>query len=143
MTVSSPSWDTHVNNFSKLRHLLPPLDQAFPALILDLKERGLLESTLVVWMTDFGRTPLINSAAAATTGPRPGRSVLPVRALPRQGDGKKTDARARGRSAKSITPKTSPRHLRETRDPPGHPARHRRRTTGAGLDGNVIPELMS
>ena len=36
VTVSSPSWDTHVNNFSKLRHLLPPLDQAFPALILDL-----------------------------------------------------------------------------------------------------------
>ena len=73
VTVTSPSWDTHVNNFAKLRSLLPPLDQAFPALVLDLKARGLLESTLVVWMTDFGRTPLINSAAGrdhwASAGP--------------------------------------------------------------------------
>jgi hypothetical protein len=73
VTVSSPSWDTHVNNFSALRGLLPPLDKAFPALVADLKQRGLLESTLVVWMTDFGRTPLINSAAGrdhwATAGP--------------------------------------------------------------------------
>ena len=63
VTVSSPGWDTHTKNFSGLRRLLPPLDQAFPALIRDLKLRGMLETTLVVWMTDFGRTPLINSAA--------------------------------------------------------------------------------
>lgn len=73
VTVSSGGWDTHVNNFSGLKGLLPPLDQAFPALVADLKERGLLESTLVVWMTDFGRTPLINSAAGrdhwASAGP--------------------------------------------------------------------------
>ena len=72
VTVSSPSWDTHVNNFSRLKSLLPPLDQAFPALILDLKTRGLLESTLVVWMTDFGRTPLINSAAGRDHWPSAG-----------------------------------------------------------------------
>lgn len=73
VTVSSPSWDTHVNNFSALKNLLPPLDQAFPALVADLQDRGLLETTLVVWMTDFGRTPLINSAAGrdhwASAGP--------------------------------------------------------------------------
>lgn len=63
VTVSSPSWDTHTKNFTSLKRLLPPLDQAFPALIRDLKERGMLDNTLVVWMTDFGRTPLINSAA--------------------------------------------------------------------------------
>ena len=72
VTVSSPSWDTHVNNFAKLRGLLPPLDQAFPALVLDLKARGLLESTLVVWMTDFGRTPVINSAAGRDHWPSAG-----------------------------------------------------------------------
>ncbi len=72
VTVSSPSWDTHVNNFSALRRLLPPLDQAFPALVSDLKERGLLESTLVVWMTDFGRTPVINSAAGRDHWPSAG-----------------------------------------------------------------------
>jgi len=63
VTVSSGNWDTHQQNFKNLRTLLPPLDQAFPALILDLEQRGLLDRTLVVWMTDFGRTPNINSSA--------------------------------------------------------------------------------
>jgi hypothetical protein len=63
VTVSSGGWDTHTKNFAGLKKLLPPLDQAFPALVADLQERGLLDSTLVVWMTDFGRTPIINSAA--------------------------------------------------------------------------------
>ncbi len=63
VTVTSGGWDTHRNNFSSLKKLLPPLDQAFPALIADLEERGLLEKTFVFWLTDFGRTPIINSAA--------------------------------------------------------------------------------
>jgi len=62
VTVSSGGWDTHRNNFSALKRLLPPLDQAFPALVQDLKQRGMLENTFVLWMTDFGRTPIINSA---------------------------------------------------------------------------------
>ncbi|GAB5440869.1 MAG: DUF1501 domain-containing protein [Fuerstiella sp.] len=63
VTVSSGGWDTHTKNFTGLKRLLPPLDQAFPALVTDLQERGMLQNTLVVWMTDFGRTPIINSAA--------------------------------------------------------------------------------
>jgi len=63
VTVSSGGWDTHADNFKGLKRLLPPLDMAFPALINDLQDRGLLETTLVVFMTDFGRTPIINSAA--------------------------------------------------------------------------------
>lgn len=63
VTVSSGGWDTHSNNFTTLRKKLPPVDQGIPALIDDLKERGLLETTLVVWMTDFGRTPEINANA--------------------------------------------------------------------------------
>src|SRR5207237_5331824 len=48
---------------SKLKnHRIPPLDQGLPELLIDLQERGLLETTLVVWLTDFGRTPKINSA---------------------------------------------------------------------------------
>ena len=62
VTVTSGGWDTHTKNFTRLKSLLPPLDQAFPALVTDLDERGLLDTTLVVWMTDFGRTPIINSA---------------------------------------------------------------------------------
>jgi hypothetical protein len=55
------NWDSHENNFGRLKNdLLPPADQAFSALIEDLDTRGLLDSTLVVAMGEFGRTPKIN-----------------------------------------------------------------------------------
>jgi uncharacterized protein (DUF1501 family) len=63
-TVNGPSivWDTHQDNFNRLKNrLVPPMEQAFSALLDDLHARGLLETTLVVWMGDFGRTPLINT----------------------------------------------------------------------------------
>jgi len=54
-------WDTHGNGFKRLkRDLLPPLDQAFSALLTDLKQRGLFDDTLVVLLTEFGRTPKVN-----------------------------------------------------------------------------------
>src|SRR5262249_20527115 len=65
-TVNGPSitWDTHKDNFARLEQtLVPPMERAFGALLEDLQDRGLLETTLVVWMGDFGRTPLINSDA--------------------------------------------------------------------------------
>jgi hypothetical protein len=65
-TVNGPSitWDTHKDNFNTLRNrLVPPMEQAFAALLDDLEERGLLETTLVVWMGEFGRTPKINADA--------------------------------------------------------------------------------
>jgi hypothetical protein len=55
------NWDSHQNNASRLKNdLLPPADQAFSALIEDLDQRGLLDSTLVVALGEFGRTPTIN-----------------------------------------------------------------------------------
>lgn len=65
-TVNGPSivWDTHSDNFKALKdRLVPPMERAFAALLDDLEQRGLLESTLVVWMGDFGRTPIINGQA--------------------------------------------------------------------------------
>ena len=57
-------WDTHSNNFSDTKNvLLPPVDQALSALIEDLEARGLLDSTLVLWMGEFGRTPHVNAKA--------------------------------------------------------------------------------
>ncbi|MBX7168851.1 MAG: DUF1501 domain-containing protein [Pirellulales bacterium] len=57
------NWDTHVNNFGRLKdELLPPCDLAFSALVEDLEARGLLDTTLVVWIGEFGRTPRINSS---------------------------------------------------------------------------------
>ncbi len=53
-----PHWDTHFNNNRRLKEeLLPPFDQCFSAFLEDLDTRGLLESTLVVCMGEFGRTP--------------------------------------------------------------------------------------
>ncbi|RPH50737.1 MAG: DUF1501 domain-containing protein [Planctomycetota bacterium] len=54
-------FDTHADNFNRLkRDMLPPIDQASSALLEDLAERGRLDETLVVWLTEFGRTPKIN-----------------------------------------------------------------------------------
>jgi hypothetical protein len=72
-TVNGPSivWDTHQDNFNKLRRrLVPPMEQAFAALLDDLRQRGLLDTTLVVWMGDFGRTPLINADAGRDHWPQ-------------------------------------------------------------------------
>jgi hypothetical protein len=57
-------WDTHKNSFDRLKnHLLPHFDRGMTALLEDLKERGLLDDTLVIWMGEFGRTPRINRYA--------------------------------------------------------------------------------
>ena len=53
-------WDTHINNFDAVRRLSGVLDPAWATLMEDLKDRGLLDSTLIVWMGEFGRTPKIN-----------------------------------------------------------------------------------
>jgi uncharacterized protein (DUF1501 family) len=72
-TVNGPSiaWDTHENNFERHKtRLVPPMEKAYVALLDDLSERGLLESTLVVWMGDFGRTPIINKDAGRDHWPQ-------------------------------------------------------------------------
>jgi hypothetical protein len=67
--VNSNGWDTHDNNFERVKSLSDAVDPAFAALVGDLKERGMLERTLVIWMGEFGRTPKIN--------PRTGRDHYP------------------------------------------------------------------
>ena len=55
------NWDTHGDNFGQLKNrLLPPFDQGLAALLTDLDERGLLDTTLVIALGEFGRTPQIN-----------------------------------------------------------------------------------
>ncbi|MEY4567033.1 MAG: hypothetical protein RLY14_2003 [Planctomycetota bacterium] len=61
--TSSPAWDTHQRNSQRLKEaLMPPMDQAYSALLEDLQQRGMLDETLVVWMGEFGRSPKINGA---------------------------------------------------------------------------------
>lgn len=64
VTIGFSGWDTHDNNFGRLKKpLLPTLDQAWSALLEDLYQRGLLDSTLVICAGEFGRTPRVNGAA--------------------------------------------------------------------------------
>jgi hypothetical protein len=55
--VSLGGWDTHFENNEAVKKLCGPLDRAMSALVSDLHDRGLLDSTLVIWMGEFGRTP--------------------------------------------------------------------------------------
>ena len=68
--VTLDGWDTHANNFDGVKNLCGILDPAWATLMDDLKARGLLDSTLIVWMGEFGRTPRIN--------PQKGRDHFPV-----------------------------------------------------------------
>jgi uncharacterized protein (DUF1501 family) len=64
-------WDTHGNNFPRLKNdLIPPSDQALAAVLDDLSVSGKLESTLVVWVGEFGRAPVINGSAGRDHHPR-------------------------------------------------------------------------
>jgi hypothetical protein len=61
VTVIFGGWDTHSHHLDHTRdRLLPPLNRAFGALLDDLSERGMLDTTLIAWMGEFGRTPMIN-----------------------------------------------------------------------------------
>ena len=58
------TWDTHKDNFNGLKdRLVPQVDQPIAHLLNDLEERGMLEDTLVVWNSEFGRTPKVNKNA--------------------------------------------------------------------------------
>jgi hypothetical protein len=61
ITISFPGgWDTHSNHFATMRRQCPWLDQGLATLLADLKERGLLDSTLVWCTGEFGRTPKVS-----------------------------------------------------------------------------------
>jgi uncharacterized protein (DUF1501 family) len=74
--VTLDGWDTHNNNFDQVKTLSQTLDPAFATLISDLKDRGMLANTLVVWMGEFGRTPLINNMAGRDHWPTSWSTVL-------------------------------------------------------------------
>ncbi len=68
---NNETWDTHEAAFPNLKnYLLPPMDKAVSALLDDLQDRGLLDSTLIVMAGEFGRTPKVSTIAGASL---PGR----------------------------------------------------------------------
>jgi len=87
VTVNSGGWDHHANIFKSLDNRLPEIDRCLSALIEDLDSRGLLDTTLVLCMGEFGRSPKVNKEAGrdhwghvasllwAGGGVKPGRTI--------------------------------------------------------------------
>ncbi len=74
--VNYGGWDTHFRNFEAVSRLSPVLDSAWATLLEDLKQHGLLDTTLVVWMGEFGRTPNINNQGGRDHFPGAWTTVL-------------------------------------------------------------------
>jgi hypothetical protein len=68
--VNQDGWDTHDNNFERTKTNNGTIDQPMAQLVTDLKQRGMLEKTLVIWMGEFGRTPRINARGGRDHYPR-------------------------------------------------------------------------
>jgi len=61
--LAGDAWDTHVGHYPRMKdQLMPPFDRAFSGLVLDLEQRGMLDDTLVVCLSEHGRTPKLNKA---------------------------------------------------------------------------------
>ncbi|MFH5804606.1 DUF1501 domain-containing protein [Alienimonas sp. DA493] len=74
--VRMGGWDTHDDNFNRVAANAAQVDPAFSALIADLKDRGLLDDTLVLWTGEFGRTPKVNARGGRDHFPKAFNSVL-------------------------------------------------------------------
>ncbi len=69
-------WDTHTDNFNAVKALSTELDNGWATLMQDLSDRGLMESTTILWMGEFGRTPQINGNVGRDHFPAAWSAVL-------------------------------------------------------------------
>jgi hypothetical protein len=76
LSTGGLGWDTHANNFDTVKNLSADLDAGWATLMTELKDRGLMESTTIIWMGEFGRTPKINGAAGRDHFPQAWTCVL-------------------------------------------------------------------
>src|SRR5262245_54601721 len=76
MGLGNDGWDTHVNNFPRTRSLSAQVDPGMSALIEDLRDRGRLDQTLVVWMGEFGRSPQITTGGGRNHHARAWSTVM-------------------------------------------------------------------
>jgi hypothetical protein len=114
VTVNDRGWDTHNNLYTRLKEgytgakvpvgLIPSLDLAFSSLVLDLKDRGLLDETLVIVMGEFGRTPKLNTAGGRDHWPRVFSVVLAGGGVPGGLVVGSSDATGESPSDRPVTP---------------------------------------
>jgi uncharacterized protein (DUF1501 family) len=74
--VNLEGWDTHDDNFTRVAERNAMVDQPMAQLVTDLRQRGMLQRTLVIWTGEFGRTPRINARAGRDHYPRAFNIVL-------------------------------------------------------------------
>jgi hypothetical protein len=98
-------WDTHVRNFPTIKDTLaPPLDKGISVLIEDLANRGLLQTTLIVMMGEFGRTPKINPNAGRDHHGRANSVLLCGAGIPEGLVLGRTDANGDAPTERPVTP---------------------------------------
>jgi hypothetical protein len=98
-------WDTHQANFPTIKNTLaPPIDRGVSTLLADLDERGLLDTTLVVMMGEFGRTPKVNRNAGRDHHSRANCALLAGAGLPRGLVLGRTDAQGDSPVTRPTTP---------------------------------------
>ncbi len=148
VTLTYGGWDMHTNIAAGMRGQMPAFDQAFATLIRDLDRTGLLNETLVMVSSEFGRTPKINGNAGRDHWPKVFSVVLAGGGIKRGLDLRHVEPRGqragerRDRSARPGHDHLLPagHHRRQGTDGAGQPAdRNRRRRQGpqgaAGLSG--------
>jgi hypothetical protein len=119
VTQCFSGWDTHRANFSSLRGMLPPLDQALYGLITDLDERGLLSDVAVLVGGEFGRTPRIGDLTPDGRGHWPEAGFLWVAGgWIEDGAGDRRDRRARRKNHRESDP--NPERFGDPLPRPGH-----------------------
>ena len=144
--IKGQDWDTHEDNFNLMKNtLLPPMDRAVSTLLDDLHERGLLDTTLVAILSEFGRTPRINANAGRDHWPNVFSVML-------AGGGIKPGIVLGSSTARRRRAQGSPRpHLRRAGDDLSPARRQDRRSLSATRpagrltvlpEGRPIPELI-
>lgn len=105
LTVGGFGWDTHDQNFAKLRKLLPDVDRGLSNLIQDLHDRGLDQDVVTVMWGEFGRTPKVQSDNAGRGHWSPAMSVLVA------GGGLKMGQMVGATTARAEVPKDRPYYV--------------------------------
>ena len=111
------AWDTHYKNLETVKELSPVLDSAWATLLNDLKVRGLLESTLIVWMGEFGRSPKDDEGTGSDHYPNAWSTVLAGGGLH---GGQICREDERGRDVGRGTPRVRPRFAGDRLPCSGH-----------------------
>ena len=115
--INLDGWDTHADNFRRTTELAGQVDQPLAQLIADLKQRGLFDSTVIMWMGEFGRTPTDQSSRRPRSFPQGLQRARGRRRHPRRpGDRRDRQVGQRSHRARRERPRSVSDRLQEAED---------------------------